>query len=216
MNTFVFDSQIQEGEPLLDATQGMIKDEPMMHKASYEFAWNHAGVLTQRFLFALPDNWKNNKTVIDSRGHMLMEGWYPCIPGWHHDDIPRDRSDKQPDYAGLRYKAEHCMAIWGGNSLTEFAIGRAVFPEIELGKTVYEEYHRMVEDEIVNGGQLRRVKVKPCVPTFFDWQTWHQGTPATGFGFRFFIRATRNTDRKPDNEIRRNANVYMPAIMGGW
>ncbi len=51
---------------------------------------------------------------------------------------------------------------------------------------------------------------------YFDWNTFHRGMPTTHLGFRFFIRATMNSKLESKNEIRKNANVYMPVIDEGW
>jgi len=45
--------------------------------------------------------------------------------------------------------------------------------------------------------------------------TFHRGTPATGNGWRFFLRAMTNTPQKANNEIRKQVNVYIEAE-AGW
>lgn len=62
----------------------------MFYRADMGFAWKHGGPITQDFLGLLPQDWYDSPVTIDSRVHMLMPGWYPCIPGMHHDDIPPD------------------------------------------------------------------------------------------------------------------------------
>jgi ribosomal protein L4 len=42
------------------------------------------------------------------------------------------------------------------------------------------------------------------------------GTRAVKNGWRLFIRASWNTDRKPTNEFRRQVQVYMENPMEGW
>jgi len=51
---------------------------------------------------------------------------------------------------------------------------------------------------------------------YFNWQTWHQGIGAHKNGWRWFIRATINTGRKPTNELRRQVQTYLAAPMEGW
>jgi hypothetical protein len=51
---------------------------------------------------------------------------------------------------------------------------------------------------------------------FFDDRTWHQGTRAVKNGWRLFIRASWNTNRKATNEFRRQVQVYMENPMEGW
>lgn len=215
-NKFTFDSKIKLGESLPDFTQKHVKEEPMFFRSSPEFCYNYGGELTRAFLQCLPEKWKLSMDVtIDSRVHMLMPGWWPCIPGYHHDDVARTREDGQPNYRNMPYESEHVMAMIGDCCPTEFAIGKQTFPEIKIGGIIYKEWHPLVE-AMLECGKLDRVSAPVGRMIFFDWQTWHQGVKAHKRGFRWFIRATRNTGKMPTNEIRRNANVYMEAPMEGW
>lgn len=199
----------------LEATdQVTIKQEPMLHRASRGFAIRHGGPLTMRFIQALDTVW-NDEILIDSRVHMLMPGMWPCIPGWHHDDVPRSRADGQPNYETPEYRSQHCMALWGDCSLTEFAVGEADFDIPPEGTKIYKTLQPVVERRC-NDGQLTRVTAEPGRMIFFDWLTWHRGMPTTHHGFRFFIRASRASGLTPRNEIRYNANVYMPVVEEGW
>lgn len=204
-------SQLRIGQLLEPADQTTVKAEPMLHRADIRFAWAHGGPLTARFIRALP--WE--EVLIDSRVHMLMPGMWPCIPGWHHDDVPRSRKDGQPNYLTPEYHAEHCMALWGDCSLTEFAVGEADFELPPIGQKIYKAWDPVVEAKC-EAGELKRVRAPECRQVFFDWQSWHRGMPTTKTGFRFFIRATRNSGLSTRNEVRQNANVYMPVLTEGW
>lgn len=147
---------------------------------------------------------------------MLMPEYYPCIPGWHHDDVPRSREDGQPNYVNPEYHAKHCMMLVNGDiAPTEFAVGEAEFPEIEKGKIIYKEWHPLVNEKI-EAGELTTVSAPSDTLIYFDDQTWHRGTKAVKAGWRFFIRATINTGRKPVNEIRKQVQVYIDPIHQGW
>lgn len=213
--TFTFDSQISIGSALPDESVEEIKREPMLHKCDLDHALELGGKLTQLFIIMLPDSWKRSPLRIDSRTHMLMPGWFPCIPGWHHDDVPREREDGQPNYVNPSYKTEHIMALWGDCSLTQFAVGKDDFPDVPLGNKFYKEWHLEVENKIEQG-KLKRITIPERRMVFFDWQSWHQGMPATKNGWRFFIRATRGSLAKPHNETRNQTQVYMEDPMGGW
>lgn len=204
-------SKINIGSQLDPADQSLIKKETMLFRATKGFAQVNGGELTQRFLSKLP--WDN--VLIDSRTHMLMPGMYPCIPGWHHDDVPRDRSDGQPNYENPIYKSQHCMAIWGDCSLTEFAIGEYDFSIPPVGMKIYKNISPIV-DGLCDNGILNKIIAPEHHLIYFDWNTWHRGAATTKTGFRFFIRATKNSNLKPQNEIRYNANVYMPVLEEGW
>lgn len=107
------------------------------------------------------------------------------------------------------------MALWGNCSLTEFAIGEADFELPPIGSKIYKEWDPVVE-EYCNDKVLKRVTAPEAKLIFFNCHTWHRGMPTNKFGFRFFIRATRNSMLPAKNEIRYNANVYMPILEEGW
>lgn len=207
MNKFTFSSHTRFGSELDPAAQYEIKREPMLFTCNLEHAVELGGALTS--------DWMGADLSIDSRVHMLMPGWFPCIPGWHHDDVPRERADGQPNYVDPSYHSEHIMALFGDASLTEFAIGTAGFDDVPIGSVFYREWHSKVEEHI-RDGKLSRIITPESRLINFDAHTWHQGTPATKSGWRFFIRATRNGNPKRANELRQQTQVYMPAPMAGW
>ena len=215
---FVFNSQISLGDSLPDFTQDQIKSEVMLFSADYHFAKQVAGPLTLAFLDALPEDWKEAKDlIIDSRVHMLMKDFfYPCIPGFHHDDVPRRASDGQPDYFNPAYRSEHVMALVNGNICpTRFALGEATFPDVEPGEVYYRVWHPMVEEKIKSGELISQDAVSNRL-IFFNDRTWHEGVIAREDGWRWFIRASRQTHRKTTNEIRRQVQVYLQKPMAGW
>jgi hypothetical protein len=157
---------------------------------------------------------------------MLMPGWFPCIPGWHHDDVPRTRSDGQPNYGPTEVRAQHIMALVGGSICpTEFASGEASLVEPDIGRVIYEDWHQQVET-LVRNGVLKDAEAPSNRLIQFDDRTWHRGTAAVANGWRWFIRATRYFDvtgrpiARPGprlaNELRRQTQVYMSAVNAGW
>ena len=199
------------GAKLTPADQATVKAEPMLFRASFDFAMLNGGPLTREFLKKLG----REDVVIDSRVHMLMPKMYPCIPGWHHDDVPRERSDGQPNYDNPSYKAKHCLALWGDCSLTQFAVGEHDIEIPEVGKVIYRELSPQVE-KLCETGVLKREIAPECQLVFFDWNSWHAGSETTKHGFRFFIRASWECPLVFKNEIRHNANVYMKELDAGW
>lgn len=217
---YTFDSQIQEQEVCTHFSNcdNEIKNEPMLFSCNVRSAYDLGGILTRHFLNRLPIDWLlAPDLIIDSRVHMLMKGWYPCIPGFHHDDVPRTTPTGQPDYITPAYKAEHVMMIIGDCCPTEFALGKSNFPSVALmaGEKYYKVWHPIVVGQIKTG-VLKSYLAVPDTLIYFNWQTWHQGTPATKDGWRWFIRATRNTYRKPTNELRKQVQVYLENPMEGW
>jgi hypothetical protein len=196
----------------------------MFYKSHIDFVRENAGPITSAFLDALPVGWENS--IVDSRSHMLMNGWYPAIPGFHHDDVPRPRiadgehflTAPQPDYDEPAYLSEHLMGLVNGEVCpTEFAIGECEMPPIPEGGLIYREWHNEVLRLLANG-TLKSVQAESGKLIQFDWQTFHQGTKAVGSGWRWFIRLTRNSDtvNRPANEIRKQTQVYLEFPMEGW
>lgn len=214
----LIDSQIQFGRnvTLSAAELAELKNEPMLFGCDGVTAFALGGELTRKFINALsPEFLKAKDLIIDSRVHMLMPGWFPCIPGYHHDDVPRERADKQPEYHNPSYRSKHCLLLLGGGSATDFALGKAEFDDVPLGKVYYKEWHPKVIEKL-NSGELTKYSAEFGRMIYFDDRTWHQGTPAYENGWRFFIRASINTGRKPTNELRRQVQVYLEHPMEGW
>jgi hypothetical protein len=205
--------------------QEEIKNESMLFNCDMEHAYKQGGSITKEFLNLLPLEWHDCPVVIDTRVHMLMPGWFPCIPGWHHDDVPRTREDGQPNYDEGQDRSFHIVALVNGDiAPTEFAIGKSFFTPVPIGQTVYATWHHVVEDKIKDG-----VLIRTTVPTnrlvMFDDRAWHRGTSTIQGGWRWFGRISRYFDKNQNaiqrknsrtNEVRRQVQVYLPAINGGW
>ncbi len=215
MKKYTFNSQLHIEGNLPNFTEQQIINEPMFFSSSYQYVRLFGGPISQAFLDQLRPEWKQDSIVIDSRVHMLMPGWFPAIPGFHHDDVARTRSDGQPNYDDMPYKAKHVMALIGDCCPTDFALGESEFEEVPLGQKIYEVWHKNVEFQIVEG-RLLKVVAPTNKMLYFDWQTWHQGTKAIKNGWRWFMRASINTERPIKNEIRRQVQVYLESPMQGW
>jgi hypothetical protein len=212
-----FESGYQTIGTLPDFTEEEIKNEPMIFSGDAEFCRKHGGPITKDFLARLPLA-GYSKVIIDSRVHMLMPGWYPCIPGWHLDDIPRTRADGQPDHEHPAYKSFNIMSIIGDASVTEFIEGKLALKDIGFGEgAVYGKWNAEINRRL--GSANCDISVRRVVPTniiSFRFGAFHRGVPAVKNGWRFFIRANYNTARKPMNEIRKQVQVYLPTPEVGW
>lgn len=222
-----FNSQFEPvGQFALLIPNSDIKKEPMFFNCDLDFAYAEGGEITKSFIDALPREWQIGEVVFDSRVHMLMPGWYPAIPGYHHDDVPRPDipvgkhfiTAGQPDYDNPRYHSEHILGLVNaGVCPTHFAVGKAIMPEVPDGELIYRRWHPEVLKQI-ESGDLERVEAPDRTLVKFDWQTFHTGSQAVKDGWRWFGRVTRNSDRtkKISNEIRVNAQVYLEFPMEGW
>jgi len=196
----------------------VVKNEPMFFNANLAFIYENGGPITKAFVDNLPHTWKNEDTVWDSRVHMLMPGWFPCIPGFHHDDVPRSSIDQQPNYDDPEYRSKHIIGLVNGDICpTEFALGDFNLPGIVDGEIIYKHWHPLVVQHLING-QAQSFSVPSGRYIEFDDRSFHQGTPAIKGGWRWFIRGSKDTDRTKNctNEIRRQVQVYLEHPMEGW
>jgi hypothetical protein len=217
----LFQSEIvRHGQIDVEALRGGVKNEVMFFGASIDFVNRTTGApITQALLESALSvlGFENTEhVVVDTRVHMLMPGWYPCIPGWHHDDVARTRADGQPNYAEQPYYSRHVLFVLNSEiAPTEFAVGAHDLPDVPLGQKVYQTWHPLVEQQL-QSGVLRRVSVQDSEMVGFNWQTMHRGVAAVSGGWRYFFRASVRMPRHR-NEIRRQVQVYVPGnINEGW
>lgn len=203
-------------EPSPDDDMEHVKHEPAFFQASLDFAYQNGGAITRRFLDALPPLARQTPAFLDSRVHMLMPGWWPCIPGWHHDDVERSRADGQPNYFTASYRPVFYMSLVGSaDCATEFTIGSIGLPDVPEGEVYYREWHPLV-DSAVRAGSLERWSCPFNTVVEFDDRDFHQGVVSKSSGWRWFGRVTVGNPLKPANEIRRNSMVYLERPMEGW
>jgi hypothetical protein len=227
VSLYTFDSRItMRGSFPSEFEQAVIKNEPMFFNCDLEFAHQNGGPITKAFIDALPSDWKDQPVVLDSRVHMLMKGWFPCIPGFHHDDVPR-RNDAsgQPDYDAPAYRSEHLMGLVNGDiAPTRFALvpegthgELGLFLKPPADRVTYAVWHDEVEKQLAEG-KLVPFEAPSGQLLQFDWQSWHEGQRARASGWRWFVRLSRNTSRTENitNEFRRRVQVYLENPMQGW
>lgn len=195
-----------------------VKNEPMMFNATLEWAHENGGPITRKFIESLPVGWEPD-SIIDSRVHMLMPGWWPCIPGWHHDDVPRSVVTGQPNYVDPEYSSEHILGLVNADTApTEFLIGDISLELPTRGETIYRVWNDQIDEAISTNTGLQVVQAESQMLYQFDCNTFHRGTQCVKGGWRWFGRVSRNTDRmkSPSNEIRRQVQVYLEMPTMGW
>lgn len=219
-----FNASVSVVGQIANYPQDVVKSEPMLFNCDRASAARLGGQITRDFLSWLPDGWDD--VVIDSRVHMLMPGWMAAIPGWHHDDVPRPPipagqhfgTAGQPDYVTPRYHSEHLLVLLGADvAPTEFAIGVCPMPEVRDGQIIYGEWSPVV-DRLVESGAVSTWRPSIGTVVQFDAHAFHRATVATGSGWRWFCRVSRNTERtrQATNEQRVQVQVYLPAPTQGW
>lgn len=200
-----------------------IEREPMLYRASFPFAAEQGGPLTAAFLANLCLHSKAlgigslQGLVIDSRTHMLLRGHYPCIPGWHHDDVPRNTPNGQPNYDDPPYRARHLMVVLDAIDAPTGAMPQFLESVVDVPWPLDEQAVIYAAwDAHINALDLLTHTVSSGAVWGFDCGHFHRGMPAKRHGWRFFIRATWDTQVQAEDKIRRNANVYVPWSTAGW
>lgn len=90
-----------------------------MHQAPIEAVQEGMRKVYDLIIDTFPDNPKHFSW--DIKVHMLMPRQYPCIPGWHVDNVPRDVDGRQM-FDKVRLDLPMWMWISGG-PLTQFRNG---------------------------------------------------------------------------------------------
>ncbi len=212
-----FDSIIRTAGEMSDRTIKEIRDEPMIWTGDYNFSRVNGGAITQEFLDKIEatDYWKDNAGqenlyfVLDSRVTHTMPGQYPSIGGWHCDDFNRSAKYGQPKLEDRDHRICHFMALVseGEITCTEF-ITQPVTIEVNP-EAVWNSIDTILGDAV----GLQKRKVKPMEIIFFSQDALHRASECTNAGWRLFIRGSF-TYRKPENEIRKQVQVYIDRK--GW
>lgn len=144
--------------------------------------------------------------IVDTKLHMLKPTWYPCIPGWHLDEVHRDPNGKL-DWKNDKKKDHYLYIIdEGTGSMTEF-----------VKKDYYDNINDFTElNKVIEKEKPKTFVVKNKTLYHFTNRSAHRGMPATGSGWRYFFRATIGSQREFKNEIRTQTQVYIPEVNVGW
>jgi len=218
----------------IDFTEEQIMNEPMFFCASLDFAYSYKeSKITKEFLnhpeiqkvVCGKPSLNSNEWYIDSRVHMLKQGWFPCIGGWHLDDVPRGLDSGQPLVSDIeKDKVFHILCCVGNTSMPEFLVSNRTEFLIENiynnWKTKYKnKYNKSFygyANEYINllSTEKERKKIESGDIVFFDQTHFHRGTFAQKNGWRFFIRFSYGVKRKFRNKIRKQVQVYMDTNKG--
>lgn len=231
-----FNENVKFGPILTDLpSQSEIRHIPQFYRASADYAYRLGGPIVRKFIDNLPLDSRFKYLSIDSRIHMLMPGWMPCIGGWHCDDFYRPQatpnvaafSPVQPDLAGIvrddKYSKHHAFVI-GDIAPTEFVVKpfNMEIPQIKEGQNLYKKFDDLINDRIAMETALRGSSsietgfIKSGQIVSFDCFDFHRGTVSQGSGWRLFMRATESNHWEPQNEIRTQTQVYLESFHAGW
>jgi hypothetical protein len=198
---------------------GEVMSEPMLFSADLDFAFSEGGTLTKSFIKNLPSDYLREKVVIDSKVVMLKKGWFPCIPGWHLDEIPQTcpNNPGQPNLKTPEYTAEHIMCLVGDEISNTLFVNSPIELDVPTTGTIWVELDRQINKKLSRGSETINVfRVPMNTLVKFDHESFHKGQRANGDGWRWFIRATKGSNRQPINKIRTQVQVYIESENTGW
>lgn len=211
-----FENQTKTTPTEIAADQDTIRHLPQFFRSTPDYIYRLGGPIYRKILDCAPLEGERRLISIDSRVHMLMPGFLPCIGGWHCDDFHRP-TGKQPDLFDLANKPEfqathHAIILGADVAPTVFADESFHIPDTALqSDSVYRECHR----------EIMRIKpsnfaARPGNFVTFGSLSFHRGSIATGRGWRLFVRITESDHYEPMNEIRTQTQVYLFSEANGW
>lgn len=198
--------------------QWLVEREPMLFQCSRDFARKACGPITHFVLDLLESQIPNGMAArlrIDTRSHMLMDGWYPAIPGWHCDFL----ESKNKEYVRNPHdnQVKHFAFINSGPA-TEFIENRDLNVDVE--KVTWQEV-----DKQVSYFSNTKLNIQKCmIGSIFEYDATelHRATAWHGEDghWRYYFRATWFPPGHPyegeySDKIRTQTQVYCD-VHKGW
>lgn len=193
-----------------------IMSQPMVYGGSWDWMRDNGGTIANDIMDVIRDNvialipdqaMKGYHPVIDTKVVQLMQGQYPCIPGWHCDGVIRAARGSQPNMATLNQHVMHYICSvstseYGGTEVSTNPLEVEYDPDNVWGSVSNELlYH---QGEVLKSGQIAQ----------FTRDRLHRGTPATERCWRYFFRLSFY-HMPAMNEFRKQVQVYTD-VNGGW
>ena len=205
-----------------------LKKEPMLYSASLDFARKNGGALTNKILDRIDSSLardiayhanKGYHPVIDTKVVMLKKGWYPSIPGWHCDNVPRGENG-QPDMTQLYDQVYHYICNYStDNNLCPTEILRTEENVDIIKSQVWKSVDSGIREKLALAApsfkdHAMKVQVRSGQIVRFSRQTLHNCSPANKDGWRMFFRLSFMAT-PARNEIRNQVQIYTD-VNQGW
>lgn len=212
------------GKSIEQPTIEQIKNTPSLWNASLSDALKYGGELTRAAIGAMDLKFDKKHIIVDTKIHMLMPGFYPAIPGWHTDGVPRGVELNPVGKGAPNIQAQEEMSttrfhllVTGEGCLTKFMNDTDV--ELEVPDTPDSKLYKMISDQVANREkEFNIVEAPSCTAVEFDWWELHAGQAAKKHEWRFLIRVTETDHFEPQtdlrNIIRTQQQVYVPESFG--
>lgn len=219
---------VRVGEHMgLRVPQGAVEASPSLRRASVENALLFGGPLVRDALQSCPLHGDRPHVLVDTKVTFLMDGWFPSIPGWHTDGIPRGdekspASSGVPDLnhqdrlSGVGASPLFHTVVLGGHSLPRFLANPMCLDLVHgQDRELYAEMSRLVEQSGVLSEDDALVSYQEGQWLTWDWWNIHSATPSSGRGWRLLVRVTESSVPPCDQGFVRAQNqVYVPVEIG--
>jgi hypothetical protein len=214
---------LKYGKTIEQPSTELIKNTPQLWNASLEDALKYGGELTKSAIGAMDLKFDRKYIVVDTKIHMLMPNFFPAIPSWHTDGVPRG-NELKPDSKGVPniYAQEEMspsrfhLLVTGNGCLTEFVSQPVILdvpdePTAELYKIINKKIEEQKDD-------LNIVTTPSCTVVEWDWWNIHRGIKATKHEWRYLIRVTETDHMLAQIDLRQilrtQIQVYVPENFG--
>lgn len=212
MTKLVFNTGTLLEGPRLGHVESDIESEDMLFQCRTSFAWANGGEHTRAVLELLKQEIAPKIFAflrIDTRVHMLMPGWYPCIPGWHCDFMRVSDSGAQVPDAKRDAEVQHYQLVTGGPE-PEFIVDRNLHVEVD-GDVRWRKVDAAMGAAFGTPIEANRI-------IYFDGNELHRGRPWRGEPghWRYFFRASYFPEGCAyADKVRRQSQIYCD-IHEGW
>jgi hypothetical protein len=217
---------IKFGKSIEQPSTNEIKSTPSLWNASLEDALKYGGDLTRESIGALNLKFDRKYIIVDTKIHMLMPNFYPSIPGWHTDGVPRgeelDPSIKGDPNIYAQEKMSDTrfhLLVTGFGCTTQFLKQNNI--DLDVPNKPSTKLYKMIDKQVkdgINEVKFENYSVPSCTAIEFDWWTLHTGVRATQHEWRFLIRVTETDHMPPQTNlrdiIRTQQQVYVPENFG--
>ena len=203
-----------------------ISKEQGMFGATEEFARRHGGKITQTFLDAIPNTFRDDLkkaglyTNIDVRIHRLYPGMFPAIPGWHCDGVYRETYFSQPDLD--RVFVSHHLSTTISSEKEGVSNTRFLNIPIEIDIDgcnqevgVWQRVHEYINT--IPKENLSCWDSKDGQLVQFDNHSLHKSTPCVRHGWRMFLRVSGlHKPNLTEGQLSKQEQVYVISEEKGW
>ena len=195
-----------------------IEAETMLFSARWFFARENGGEITQEIMDVIfqsrPFVPKGHELMIDTRVQMLLPGWWPSIPGWHCDFIPRDADTGQPVLQAKNTieSSWTCIVATAADvSQTEFLVEsvNVHYDSEAVWSSINKDIEYMRTQRKLKTGKLQLGKVM-----LFGSHTLHRAMQVHNPGWRYFFRCSIVKEDSCQNLIRQQTQIYVPDNYG--